>query len=445
VRIRTQATKIEVVRSLLLFCVALTTWSCESHFPLHEVRWDFSMTRDARTAGVRAFGDRSPMRGDLLLQYGDVAPTWLKLPGGKIYEGQPPILLCRLYNEQIQTIQIYSHDKTTDDAYAEARRLAQYWKLDQQRIDSWYSHQRRALEEDTSEAVTLTTKETMPEVYLNLVPSFNDSQPWTVILAFQWRNEGQSSSSFTLLKEDEKISPPVLTSFQFSVRDRLHKKRIQPPSQEKPNGVRDIFQVRVGMAVRTSAEASFSDGSWRDVLKDSTAVFASSAETIAVFSSGTVQFLSTGEQSTTMVSITATYHGQTRTLHFEVFPALLKEPPIVALYLRMESPIAKQETETTDPSPRREIEVDAESQFRVHAETIFADGQRQDVTTDPATLLFITKRVLANVSPNGKVTVFSPESALRPFFEVGGSYGEGKFPLLSFRVKEKESLSQPPP
>ncbi|WP_146778977.1 hypothetical protein [Actinomadura craniellae] len=124
----------------------------------------------------------------------------LTLPAGRSFDGRVERVMGRREDETVRNLDLFYKATTTEDAYAQAKRLGAQWAVDLRNIDAWYQRrmeQRRKGREDLSDTAFTGDPHSRPlggpdgpAPAIEVLNSFDDKRPVVVNLSFVWPRQG---------------------------------------------------------------------------------------------------------------------------------------------------------------------------------------------------------------------------------------------------------------
>ena len=138
------------------------------------LEWDLSKSHT-----ITDVGWSSDITGDFYTRHDDILMT-LVLPGGKIFKER--IVAFDVYRrdrETISSIKLQTPNKTADEAYQDAKRLIDYWNLDNKNLDEWYRNRKQEISEIDHRFESIRN-DTNPALAVRILNSFDDEKPWFI-------------------------------------------------------------------------------------------------------------------------------------------------------------------------------------------------------------------------------------------------------------------------
>ena len=92
---------------------------------------------------------------------------------------------CHREGDVITNLAVHSGNRTTDEAYEEAKRLIAYWELDPKNLDEWYRGIKSGGPEGFNTFATYGD-DREPAPGLAIRQSFDDAKPWFLDFEVSW-------------------------------------------------------------------------------------------------------------------------------------------------------------------------------------------------------------------------------------------------------------------
>lgn len=138
--------------------------------------WDFSSDRNAARL------DKDPVYGRYYYQ-GNIRST-IRLPGGRQWTGKAGLVTFQVESGRVDSIYWDSRALSTDEAYAEARRILGDLKLEDRGLEAWHSGEEHRFNASTPEGTN-----PLVTLYLRRISPESEAAVWTVHVEVVWRSE----------------------------------------------------------------------------------------------------------------------------------------------------------------------------------------------------------------------------------------------------------------
>lgn len=144
------------------------------------LEWDLSKSHNIKDVGWAADNN-----SDVYARSGNIFLT-MKLPNNRIFKERLTFFDCHREGNKIPGIVLHLPNRTIDEAYQEAQRMIDYWKLPYKDLDEWYAGVKSG-DFQKDEAFYSIRNDIYPGVEMNVRHSFNDEKPWFVLLSLSFR------------------------------------------------------------------------------------------------------------------------------------------------------------------------------------------------------------------------------------------------------------------
>ena len=150
-----------------------------------QVRWDLRNSHTKKDVQwTNSLSAHEVTRVDLTVQ----------LPGDRTFTGKDVTVRMSSLGEQVQTMGIYYPAATLDDAYKQAKQLAQDWQLNTSSLETWYQgvqagRQQGVKDRSVQFPVALSGKSLGPQgptPYARIYYSFDTEKPGLLDFELQW-------------------------------------------------------------------------------------------------------------------------------------------------------------------------------------------------------------------------------------------------------------------
>jgi len=136
--------------------------------------WDFSSSRSVEQLDIEPTYGRYYYQGNLR--------TTIRLPGGRQWSGKAGLVTFQAESGQVDSIYWDSQALSTEEAYAEARRILGELRLDDRGLDAWHKG-----EEHNFNASTPEGGDPLVTLYLRRISPESEAAVWTVHVEVVWK------------------------------------------------------------------------------------------------------------------------------------------------------------------------------------------------------------------------------------------------------------------